>query len=235
YVLLILIAEMEVARSYRYQVEFLPQPYFMREQTLWFASIIVGLLICRIVYGIMKLMSPLYFKGYAKLTTIEQIEWNNRGFSTTHAIVVSTMSIYLLFFSDLFYDDAEDEPTTHRCSFFSSFILGVSIGYFLSDLAMIFWQYPSLGGKEYVLHHVLSMSAIGISLYSGEAQIYVYMILLSEITTPFVNMRWYLNLAGLKRSKVYAINGIALFCGWLLARIILFVFYFAHVCLHYDE
>ncbi|XP_057865444.1 uncharacterized protein LOC131073095 isoform X1 [Cryptomeria japonica] len=226
---------MEAVRSYRYHVEYLTQQYSMTEQKLWFASTIVGLVMCRIAYGITKLTSLLYFKGYAKLTKMEQIEWNNRGFSTIHAIVVSAASIYLLFISDLFYNNDQDEPIILRSSFLSNFILGVSVGYFLSDLAMIFWHYPSLGGKEYILHHGFSMTAIGVSLYSSEAQIYVYMILLSEITTPFVNARWYLDLAGLKRSKAYLINGIALFFGWLVARIILFIFYFAHVHLHYDE
>ncbi|XP_057865445.1 uncharacterized protein LOC131073095 isoform X2 [Cryptomeria japonica] len=207
---------MEAVRSYRYHVEYLTQQYSMTEQKLWFASTIVGLVMCRIAYGITKLTSLLYFKGYAKLTKMEQIEWNNRGFSTIHAIVVSAASIYLLFISDLFYNNDQDEPIILRSSFLSNFILGVSVGYFLSDLAMIFWHYPSLGGKEYILHHGFSMTAIGVSLYSSEAQIYVYMILLSEITTPFVNARWYLDLAGLKRSKAYLINGIALFFGWLV-------------------
>lgn len=226
---------MEIVRSYGHHVEFLSQQYSMTEPNLWFASTIVGLVMCRIAYGITRLASQLYFKGYNKLTKMEQVEWNNRGFSTIHAIVVSGASIYLLFISDLFYNNDQDEPAILRSSFFSNFVLGVSVGYFLSDLAMIFWYYPSLGGKEYIVHHAFSMTAIGISLYSSEAQIYVYMILLSEITTPFVNARWYLDLAGLKRSKAYIINGITLFCGWLIARIILFIFYFAHVHSHYNE
>ena len=32
----------------------------------------------------------------------------------------------------------------------SHMILQASIGYFLIDLAMILWYFPSLGGKEYV-------------------------------------------------------------------------------------
>lgn len=30
------------------------------------------------------------------------------------------------------------------------------------------------------------------SLLSGQAQIYILMVLFSEITTPFVNLRWYI-------------------------------------------
>jgi hypothetical protein len=32
----------------------------------------------------------------------------------------------------------------------------VSVGYFITDLAMIYWVYPSLGGMEYVSNHMWS-------------------------------------------------------------------------------
>ncbi|GFY99471.1 TRAM, LAG1 and CLN8 (TLC) lipid-sensing domain containing protein [Actinidia rufa] len=91
----------------------------------------------------------------------------------------------------------------------------ISIGYFLSDLAMIFWTFPALGGMEYVLHHGLSMFSIFLSLVSGQGQVYILMVLFTESTTPFVNLRWYLDIAGQKNSKLYVCNGVALFFGWL--------------------
>ncbi|KAL9271664.1 hypothetical protein AKJ16_DCAP23538, partial [Drosera capensis] len=77
----------------------------------------------------------------------------------------------------------------------------VSIGYFFSDIGMIFWFYPSLGGMEYVLHHFLSMSGLLYAVSTG----------------------------------AYVVNGVAIFFTWLVARIILFLYLFYHVVLHYDE
>jgi hypothetical protein len=57
------------------------------------------------------------------------------------------------------------------------------------------------------------------------------MVLLSECTTPEINLRWYLDTAGLKKSKVYVMNGVTLFLVWMVARVILFI----HVYIHYDE
>ncbi|RVX22730.1 hypothetical protein CK203_008480 [Vitis vinifera] len=111
----------------------------------------------------------------------------------------------------------------------------ISIGYFLSDLAMILWNFPALGGLEYVLHHGLSMFSIFLSLISGQGQVYILMVLFSESTTPFVNLRWHLDVAGLKSSNLYICNGIALFFGWLVARILLFIFFFYHMIIHFDE
>ncbi|MBA0644819.1 hypothetical protein Goklo_013001 [Gossypium klotzschianum] len=227
------------------------------------------------------------------------MEWNNRcnfvlyslilyrGFSTFHALIAAWASLYLLLFSDLFDEDSSNDLIVNRSSTISNMFLGFSIGYFLSDLAMVFWHFPALGGLEYrvmigrvilfggvfpivelclkakmafphnlknfkseshtqclcffrnkalpeasqtpskwfillisylcqVLHHGLSMFSISLSLMSSQGQIYILMVLFSESTTPFVNIRWYLDVAGRKSSTIYIYNGIALFFGWLV-------------------
>ncbi|GJN14899.1 hypothetical protein PR202_gb01774 [Eleusine coracana subsp. coracana] len=94
----------------------------------------------------------------------------------------------------------------------------VSVGYFIADLAMIFWFYPSLGGMEYVIHHVLSLVCVVYAMLSGEGQLYTYMVLISETTTPGINLRWFLDVAGMKSSKAYVVNGVAMFVTWLIKQ-----------------
>ncbi|XP_047955884.1 TLC domain-containing protein 4-B-like [Salvia hispanica] len=200
----------------------------------WLSSVFCGIFMCKIVYDLTGAISASFFKGYSKLSNKDKLEWNNRGFSTFHSIVVAAGSLYLLLFSDLFVD-SEDVLFINKSSTLSETIMGVSIGYFLSDLAMIIYNYPALGGIEYILHHGLSMFSIVQSLLSGQAQFYIFIVLFTEITTPFVNLRWRLDVAGLKNSKLYIYNGVALFIGWLVARIILFVFLFFHMFVHFDQ
>lgn len=202
--------------------------------TLWLSSVTLGILACKTIYNVMKAVSPLS-PHYARLSKPEKIEWDNRGFSTAHSIAISAAAIYFLFISDLFKDDAPYGPVVFRSSMSSQIILGMSIGYFISDLGMILWFYPTLGGKEYIVHHVLSMASLALSVYNGEGSFYVYVMLLSESTTPFVNLRWYLSVAGMKNSKAYVINGVFLFLGWMVARILLFVFFFFHLYNHFDQ
>lgn len=206
------------------------------EQVLWPVSVFSGVVMCKIVYDLTGQISFLYFnKYYNKLNKSQKIEWNNRGFSTFHAIVAAVVSFYLLVISDTFKDGNPDVLVVHNKSALSDAMFGVSLGYFLTDLAMILWLFPSLGGKEYILHHGLSMYAMLLSLISGKGQIYILMVLFSEITTPFVNLRWYLDVAGQKSSSLYIYNGVALFLGWLVARILLFVYFFTHMYLHFDQ
>lgn len=41
-----------------------------------------------------------------------------------------------------------------------------------------------------VVHHLLSVSAVAYSMLTGEGQLYTFMVLISEATTPGINLRW---------------------------------------------
>ncbi|KAM0051083.1 putative TRAM/LAG1/CLN8 domain-containing protein [Helianthus debilis subsp. tardiflorus] len=204
-------------------------------QIRWLISVFGGVIMCKIAYELTGVISPLVFKGFNKLDNKQKLEWKNRGFSTFHALFAAIGSVYLLVFTNLFDEQAKEELIVNRSSAASDTLLGMSIGYFFSDLAMIIWTYPTLGGVEYLLHHGLSLFAIIQSLISGQVQFYILMVLFTEITTPFVNLRWYLDVAGMKNSTLYLLNGIAMFIGWLVARVILFVYFFYHMFTHFDQ
>ncbi|XP_042502071.1 TLC domain-containing protein 4-B-like isoform X2 [Macadamia integrifolia] len=219
-------------KSYQNQAELLVRDYLLADPFVPYTSILGGILACKMVYDLSQLISSFYFRSYAALTKIQRIEWNNRGISTLHAIFISTMSLYFVIFSDLFSEHRLAGLVIFRSSPLSTFVMGVSIGYFLADLGMIFWLYPSLGGIEYVMHHLISLLAVAYSMSSGEGQYYTFMVLISEATTPGINLRWYLDTAGMKRSNAYLINGIAIFFSWLVVRVLLFVYIFYDIYLH---
>ncbi|GJN17533.1 hypothetical protein PR202_gb04610 [Eleusine coracana subsp. coracana] len=142
------------AKAYKYKAESLVKDYLLADSYVSFTAVLGGILMCKMVYDITHLISSFYYKGYGSLSKTHKLEWNNRGMSTVHAIFITVMSVYLVFFSNLFSDQL-DEPVTFRSSNLSNFTLGVkdvSVGYFITDLAMIFWAYPSLGGMEYLCH-----------------------------------------------------------------------------------
>lgn len=222
-------------QSYQNQAQVLVKNYLLADAFIPYTSVLGGIFASKMVYDLTQLISTFYFRTYAGLTKIQRIEWNNRGISTVHAIFIATMSLYFVFSSDLYSDRHLAGSITFRSSPLSTFALGVSVGYFLSDLGMICWLYPALGGVEYVVHHSLSAIAVAYAMFTGEGQLYTFMVLISEVTTPEINMRWFLDTAGLKRSNAYLINGVVIFFAWLVARILLFVYMFYHVYLHYDQ
>ncbi|CAB4304425.1 unnamed protein product [Prunus armeniaca] len=187
-----------------------------------YISMLVGMFACKL-----KLFQP--FKD------ANALKWNNRAISTVHALFITAMSLYLVFWSDLYSDQQLNAFVTLQSSPLSTFALGVSVGYFLTDLGMIIWFYPALGGLEYVVHHLLSVASVAYAMLTGEGQLYTYMVLISETTTPGINLRWYLDTTGMKGSRTYLINGVVIFIAWLVARILLFMYLFYHLYLHYQQ
>ncbi|XP_031394529.1 TLC domain-containing protein 4-like isoform X2 [Punica granatum] len=180
-----------VIESYQNQAEQLLKEYLLADTFVPYTSVIGGVLACKLVYDLTQLLSALYFKSYLSLPSIKRVEWNNRAISTVHAIFITAISLYLVFWSDLYTTSRIPAYITHRSSLLSIATLGGSVGYFVADLAMIFWFYPSLGGLEYVVHHFLSVSAIAYSMLTAEGQLYTFMVLISETTTPGINLRWF--------------------------------------------
>ncbi|XP_073295977.1 uncharacterized protein [Primulina huaijiensis] len=224
-----------VIRSTQSIFDLLLQNYAFTDSRVAYSSVVIGILACKMVYGLSRMIGAIYFKSYSGLPKSQQIEWNNRAMSTLHALFITTVSLYFVFWSDLYSNDEVLGPITLRRSTLSSFALGVSAGYFFSDLGMIIWFYPSLGGMEYVIHHLLSVVGVSYAMLTGEAQVYTYMVLTSEATTPWINLRWYLDEAGMKNSRLYLTNGIIIFLSWLVARILLFVYLFYHTYVHYGQ
>ncbi|WCJ28464.1 TRAM LAG1 and CLN8 (TLC) lipid-sensing domain containing protein [Euphorbia peplus] len=222
-------------KSYQSQADVLVKNYLLSTPYIPYTSILGGLVASKLAYDLTQLISTFYIKVYSGLTKVERVEWNNRGMSSVHAIFITALSLYLVFWSDLFAHQRSTDFFTLRSSQLSNFGLGVSVGYFVADIGMIFWFYPFLGGMEYVIHHGLAAIAVSYSMLSGEGQVYTYMCLISEVTTPEINMRWYLDIAGLKRSTAYLINGGMIFLVWLIARILLFVYMFNHIYINYDQ
>ncbi|MBA0614470.1 hypothetical protein Godav_014765 [Gossypium davidsonii] len=227
-------ATMEI-QSYQNQAELLLKEYLLADSFIPYTSVICGIFACKMVYDLTQLFSSVYFKSYLILSKVQRNEWNNRSISTVHASFITVMSLYFVFWSNLYSDNRYAGMIMFRSSALSTFTLGVSVGYFLADIGMIIWFYSSLGGIEYVIHHFLSLTAVAYSMMTGEGQLYTFMVLISETTTPGINLRWYLDTAGMKRSRAYLINGVVIFVTWLVARILLFMYLFYHVYLHFDQ
>ncbi|KAG8498398.1 hypothetical protein CXB51_007448 [Gossypium anomalum] len=94
------------------------------------------------IYDIKGFISPFCFKRYGKLSDKEKVEWNNRGFSTFHALIAAWASLYLLLFSDLFDEDSNNDLIVNRSSIISNMILGVSYD-FINILGNDFLAFPS--------------------------------------------------------------------------------------------
>ncbi|KAL0725126.1 hypothetical protein Bca4012_039725 [Brassica carinata] len=94
------------------------------------------------VYDLTESFSSIHIKSYSALTKMKRIDWNNRGISTVHAIFISFMPLYFVFFSDL--------SKFSSCSFLI----------FLYKTVLMSIDVFVIGGSEYIFHHSLSGVAV---------------------------------------------------------------------------
>ncbi|KAL6784458.1 hypothetical protein ACKKBF_B01870 [Auxenochlorella protothecoides x Auxenochlorella symbiontica] len=187
-------------------------------------------------YKASRWLSPLITASYSNLSEKKKLEWDARWPSTLHAVVLSSAAGYLFLCTDLFSDSKEfGDPVILRMNPLSTAALGYSLGYFSTDLVMLCAHYPDFGGAEMGLHHVAAWMSIAVSGIHEEGHLYTLALLGTECTTPFINARWMLDAVGLRSSRIYLVNGLALVADWFVIRILLFLWFFAHMYTHSDE
>lgn len=107
--------------------------------------------------------------------------------------------------------------------------LAFSLAYFALDLCVTVFTFPELGGFDMLAHHVVAASSVGTALLYGQGHAHTLFMLASEVTTPFVNLRWMLAASGMRDSKAYVYNGLAMLAVWTLGRIVAFLYFFAQI------
>ncbi len=92
--------------------------------------------------------------------------------------------------------------------------------YWIYDLAttLFFWSF--LGDKLMLIHHLVGIFPFTLGMYRSELIMYASMIILTEISTPFVNNRWFFATLGWGSSKMYVLNGLAMWASFFCARIL---------------
>jgi hypothetical protein len=150
-------------------------------------------------------------------------------------VLVSALCLWALCYSGEFFDSSSSNRSSgssssvvYHVSELSYAILGISAGYFLVDFGVICWH-TEIATKELYIHHVVALLSLAIAAQVHSLHVYLLMVLLTETTTPFVNLRWALDRLQMKHLKLYQVNGLLLMLVWGVARVAMFVPFYLHV------
>ena len=80
------------------------------------------------------------------------------------------------------------------------------------------------GWKANLIHHAAALLCWSQLLTGGFAHFLGLIGIISEITTPFVNFRWFFDKGGMKGTTLYLVNGMTMTLLWFLVRILGFMF-----------
>ncbi|XP_028413076.1 transmembrane protein 56-like [Dendronephthya gigantea] len=166
-------------------------------------------------------ISKIFSSKYMHLAAKDQVNWDTRIGSNIHAVVATAISLYAFFF---------DQSTLldHFCTDSVIVRSGISItfGYILADFLVIVWYYRYFQDKFMVIHHIMALLAYIFVIVDGYILFFANIRQIAELSTPFVNQRWFYDITGQPRSsKAFIRNGLLMILAFFLGRII-FIPYF---------
>jgi hypothetical protein len=150
---------------------------------------------------------------YRTLTHADQLYWASCCCSNLHALIVVPLSLHNLSKGIDFTDHLRTDPA-------SAFTFQVFLGYMLADLcALLRLPAKTTGRRAFLLHHTVCVVAWGYLLVGDFGHTFGLLAILSEITAPCTNGRWFLSKCGYKRTSLYLVNGVALTIAWFSVRV----------------
>ncbi|XP_037008854.2 TLC domain-containing protein 4 [Artibeus jamaicensis] len=153
--------------------------------------------------------------GFNSLSLEKKIEWNSRVVSTCHSLVVGILGLYVFFF-----DEATIADPFWGNSSLAKVNIAIASGYLISDLLALLLYWKVIGDKYFVIHHCTALYAFFVILREGPLQYIGNFRLLAELSSPFVNQRWFLEtLKYPKFSRANVANGVLMTAVFFLVRI----------------
>ena len=134
--------------------------------------------------------------------------------STIHAIVVTVLDVYLILSGSL----GTNYIFSKNYLGFAS--LQFSLGYFVGDFIVCFMDPYLRSDKGSILHHVTGLSSLILSL--ANQGMFMYSLIfrtISELSTPFVNLRWYHYQLGNKNGFWYKFASLSMLVLFFISRI----------------
>ncbi|XP_014783279.1 TLC domain-containing protein 4-B [Octopus bimaculoides] len=162
---------------------------------------------------------------YKTLTEKQQINWNTRVISSVHAVIMGSLCLYTINYDPEVRDDPiwRDTPQVRVSG-------AILIGYSLADSLVMALHYDKIGEIFYFLHHASAAYAFFYVAMFGVLPYFSNYRLLSEISTPLVNQRWFLSTLDYKKdSKPFIINGVIMTLMFFITRLACMPYYWYKV------
>ena len=144
-----------------------------------------------------------------------QTHFHTLSSSTVHAVVASVLAVYLLVSGTL--------GPTHV---FSKSSVGfatmqLSLGYFTGDFIVSLLDPVLRSDVGSIIHHLAGITSISIGLvHQGKLMFFIVYRLISELSTPMVNLRWFHYQLDNKNSCGYSFASLSMMITFFLFRIV---------------
>lgn len=169
-------------------------------------------------YFVSQRFSCMISSKYHQLSVAKRLNWDTRIGSNLHAVIVSVIALYCFFTFD---------TETRKNAELSRIGNSITMGYISADLLIILLSYKHIGDLFTVTHHLMAIWAYYFVVVYGLLPYFANFRQLAEISTPFVNQRWFFDAIGRPRTcRSPIINGYALGVSFFVCRIVVMPIYY---------
>nr|CAG8472994.1 2534_t:CDS:2 [Entrophospora candida] len=183
--------------------------------------LLLSTLACSITLAISRILSSFFFpKIYNSLQGVKRVNWDIHFVSMVHCCLVVYLSVPLLFDKEL------EKDKVFGYNIYAGNVYAFSCGYFLWD-ALISLYYVKDFGIGFVLH---GACCFGVYLFAFRPFLNYYgpVFLMFEVSTPFLNIHWFMDKLGKTGSLIQLINGICLLLSFFFFRIVFGIYMSYH-------
>ncbi|KAF9192545.1 hypothetical protein BGZ51_005341 [Haplosporangium sp. Z 767] len=149
---------------------------------------------------------------YPKLHGAKKLNWDVHVVSSAHSIIIVILSTPLL------WNETLMQNKIFGYDFYAGQVYAIACGYFLWDTIHSIRHMKEFG-LGFVFHGFCSFSVFIFS-FRPFLQYYGSVFLMFELSTPFLNIHWFMDKLGMTGSIYQLINGIVLLSVFFCARIV---------------
>lgn len=106
--------------------------------------------------------------------------------------------------------------------------LHVVSGYMCYDLLILLTYWRQLADPSMLVHHLVVGTALLLGVQYSAATFYMAVLCVNELSTVFLNLRYFLLFSGLQDSTLYLVNGLVLIASFFVFRVVTIAVLVAH-------
>ncbi|KAF9967622.1 hypothetical protein BGZ70_008833 [Mortierella alpina] len=168
---------------------------------------------CSLIVHLSQTVCPRLFPNtYPQLAKAKKLNWDVHVVSSVHAIAIVLLSTPLL------WNETLMQNKIFGYDFYAGQVYAIACGYFLWDTIHSIRHMKEFG-IGFVFHGFCSFSVFIFS-FRPFLQYYGSVFLMFELSTPFLNIHWFMDKLGLTGSIYQLINGVVLLVVFFGARIV---------------
>ncbi|MCJ1306462.1 hypothetical protein MMC25_000104 [Agyrium rufum] len=154
---------------------------------------------------------------YSKLSERTKLNWNVRVVSTIQACFINSAALYVIFADEERWTMGWHERVWGYTGA-TGMVQGFAAGYFLWDLMISSTQLDVHGLGS--LMHAASALTVSMMGFRPFVNYYGLNFILYELSTPFLNIHWFMDKFGMTGSRLQLVNGILLLISFAGCRLV---------------